>query len=387
MIRKTFFLLFMFSLLTGCASTNLPPITSREYQPLPDEKRIWSVAEEEEQRLAESEIIFENQELTTYLNQVAMKVFPEEAKKKIDVEVFIIKNPYLNAFAYPNGKVYVHTGLLARLENEAQLATVLGHEMAHVTQRHMVREQRSTRNKAAGLASFNATFGALPLVGELSSVLGSLGTMAAVYGYSKGLETEADNIGFEWMVASGYDPMESPKVFEHMKAEMEEEEFEEPFFFGSHPKLEDRRANFQSFLDSGEFKQGGEINQETYEKMVAPAIYETADLDLKAGRFSRAEKGIQRYLKTYPRSCRAHFLLGEVYRQRNEEGDYKKAIEYLNKASKLNRKYAESYRSLGLIYMNLEDKKAARNAFHAYLDRAPKAEDRGFIQDYMRRLK
>lgn len=387
MTRKPFFLFLMIALLSGCASTNLQPVTSSEYQQLPEEKRIWLVSEQEQQRLADSEMIFDDQELTSYLNQVAMQVLPEEAKKKIDFEIVVINNPYSNAFAYPNGKVYVHTGILARMENEAQLATLLGHEMTHVTHRHMARERRSIRNKAAGLASFNATFGSLPLVGELSSVLGALGTMASVSGYSKGLETEADNIGFEWMKAAGYDPRESPKLFEHLMAEMEAEDQDEPFFFGSHPKLKDRHANYQSALDIGGNQQGGKINRKTYEKAVAPAVYETARLDLKAGRYAKAEDGVQRYLKTYPRSSRAHFVLGEVYRQRNGENDYKKAIECLTRASKLNRKHAESHRSLGLVYMNLDNKKAARRAFQTYLKRAPDAGDREFIQEYIRQLK
>ena len=149
MIRKSFFLLVVISLLAGCAATNLPPITSTEYKQFPDEKRLWAEAEQEEQQLADSGLILEDPELTAYLNQVAMKVLPEEAKKKIDFQVYIIKDPYCNAFSFANGKLYVHTGILARLGNEAQLATVLGHEMAHVTQRHMLREIRSARNKAA----------------------------------------------------------------------------------------------------------------------------------------------------------------------------------------------------------------------------------------------
>jgi predicted Zn-dependent protease len=387
MIRKSFFLLVVLSLLAGCAATNLPPVTSTEYKQLPDEKRLWAESVQEEEQLADTGLILDNPELTAYLNQVAMKVLPEEAKEKIDFQVYVIRDPYSNAFSLANGILYVHTGILARLENEAQLATVLAHEMAHVTQRHMLREIRSARNKAAGLATFRATLGSVPLVGDLSTALGALGKMAAVSGYSRELETEADNVGFKWVVAAGYDPRESPKVFGHLKAEMEEEGAEEPYFFGDHPKLEDRRANFQSFLDSGGVKLAGNINQQKYEKAVAPAIYETANLNLKTGRFAQAEKEINGYLGIYPKSCRAHFLLGEVYRQRNEEGDYKKAIKSLTEASKLDRKYAESYRSLGLIYMNHDNKKAARNAFHAYLARAPQAEDRGFIQEYMRQLK
>ena len=386
MIPRICKLLLTVALLAGCASTNLQPVTSGAYQPLAEEKRINLACEQEQQRLADSEMIYDNRKLTAYLNAVALKVLPDEARGKVDIEIIVINNPYCNAFAYPNAKVYVHTGILARMENEAQLATLLGHEMAHVTHRHMLRERRSIRNKAAGLASFKATMGSVPLVGELSSALGELGTMASVSGYSKELETEADNIGFEWMVAAGYDPREAPKLFAHLMAEMEEENREEPFFFGSHPKLQDRQTNYQTCIAARGDVTGGVINRKGYEKAVAPAIYETARLDLKAGRYAKAVKGIQRYLKIYPRSGRAHYLLGEVYRQRNDGNDLKKAIEFFKRASKLDRKHAETYRSMGIVYMSSKDNKAARRAFQSYLKRAPQAMDREFIQEYIRQL-
>ena len=375
------------ALLAGCASTNLQPVTSSTYAPLPEEKRIHLVCEQEQQRLADSEMIYDNPKLTAYLNGVARQVLPQEAQAKVDIEIIVINNPYCNAFAYPNAKVYVHTGILARMENEAQLATLLGHEMAHVTHRHLVRERRDLRNKAAGLASFRATLGGVPLLGELSSVLGELGTMASVSGYSRELETEADNVGFEWMVAAGYDPREAPKLFAHLMAEMEEEAHEEPFFFGSHPKLEDRQTNYQNCIAASGVVQGGKVNRAAYEKAVAPAIYETARLDLKAGRYTKAAEGLQRYLKIYPRSGRAHYLLGEVYRQRNDDSDLKKAIDFFNRASKLDHKHAETYRSMGIVYMSQKKNKAARQAFRTYLKQAPEAMDREFILEYIRQLK
>ncbi len=386
MIPRTCLLLLGVILLTGCASTNLQPVTSSDYQQLPEEQRIYRACEQEQQHLADSEMIYDDQKLTSYLNRVAMRVLPAAAQSRIDVEVLVINNPYCNAFAYPNAKVYLHTGILARMENEAQLATLLGHEMAHVTHRHLLRERRNIRNKAAGLASFKATLGSVPLVGELSSALGELGTMASVSGYSQELETEADNIGFEWMVAAGYDPHESPKLFEHLMAEMKEEEQAEPFFFGSHPKLADRQANYQSLLAAGAYPRGGTVNRDVYAKAVAPAIYETARLDLKAGRYAKAEKGLKRYMRIYPRSGRAHYLLGEVCRQRNNGNDIQNAIKYLRQATKLNRKHAEVYRSIGIVYMNQQDKKAARKAFRSYLKWAPQAMDREFILEYIRQL-
>ncbi len=373
-------------LLVGCASTNLQPVTSSDYQPVPEEQRIYRACEREQHHLADSEMIYDDQKLAAYLNRVAMRVLPAEVQNRIDVEILVINNPYSNAFAYPNGKVYVHTGILARMENEAQLATLLGHEMVHVTHRHLLRERRNMRNKAAGLASFKATLGSVPLVGELSSALGELGTMASVSGYSQDLETEADNIGFHWMVAAGYDPYESPKLFAHLMAEMEEEARDEPFFFGSHPKLADRQTNYRRLLAEGVYPKGGTVNGEIYAEAVAPAIYATARLDLKAGRYAKAEKGLKRYMRIYPRSGRAHYLLGEVYRQRNDGSDLQNAIKYLSQASRLNRKHAEVYRSIGIVYMNQQDTKAARKAFRSYLKWAPQAMDREFILEYIRQL-
>jgi len=372
-------------LLAGCASTSLPPVTSNNYRILPDEKRIWAISEREQGQLVDSGMILDDRKMTEYVNQVAMKVLPPDAKGKVAIDVVIINSPYSNAFAFANGKIYVHTGIIAHMANEAQLASLLAHEIVHVTHRHQVRERRSLSNKAAGMASFRATFGSLPLVGELSSALGEFGTMAAVSGYSKDLEREADDVGFGWMVAAGYDPREAPKLFDHMIAEMEEEAVEEPFFFGSHPKLRDRRDNFTAAIKKLDHPSGF-LNTEKFIKATARAIFETARLDLKAGRFDRARKGFEKYLEIHPDSSSACYMLGEVYRQRNQDDDVKLAIPLFKKALKLSHQHADSARSLGLIYMSARNKSAARNAFKDYLRRDPRASDKDFILEYIRQL-
>ena len=96
---------------TGCATTNLPPVTSSEYTLLEDEKRIWIRSEEEQAHLADSDILFIDKKLDTYLNGVAQKLLPTEAKNKITINVQVINNPYSNAFAYANGEIYLHTGI------------------------------------------------------------------------------------------------------------------------------------------------------------------------------------------------------------------------------------------------------------------------------------
>lgn len=233
----------------GCATTSLPPVTEQTLILEEDEKRLWLRSEEEQRVLNRSGLIYKDEELEAYLNEISKKLQPPEVFKHIPFKIMVIKNHLLNAFAFPNGVIYVHTGILARMENEAQLATLLAHEMTHSTHRHTVRRFRDIKNKTAFLATVQVTLGGLGGgIGNLATLLGTVGTLAAVTGYSRELEAEADMEGLKLMVKAGYDPREAPKLFIHLKKELEEEKIKEPFFFGTHPRLQERIENYESLL-------------------------------------------------------------------------------------------------------------------------------------------
>ena len=119
------------------------------YRPAADERQLWSDAEREEEKLAKLGKSWDDPLLEEYLSSVAAKLVPEEARQAgaPAVRIVVLKDPTLNAFTMPNGKVYVHTGLLSRLQNESQLAMILGHEVTHVTNRHALKFNRDPRNK------------------------------------------------------------------------------------------------------------------------------------------------------------------------------------------------------------------------------------------------
>jgi beta-barrel assembly-enhancing protease len=223
--------------LGGCAAARLPPVTDGELVMEQDERRMWRVAEEEEDDARHSGALDPDASLERYLGAVAKRLLPPRAQARLHSHVFVVADPRLDAFALPDGAVFVSSGLLCRLEDEAQLAVLLGHELAHALYRHAVVEHRTAKTSAAVSASFGGGLG-----------LGRLGALATVAGYSRDLEREADEHGLRLAAEAGYDVREAPRPFEHLLAWMDEEELEEPFFFADHPHLKDRIANYQRLL-------------------------------------------------------------------------------------------------------------------------------------------
>jgi predicted Zn-dependent protease len=379
-MRYTVLALFLSFLIAACATTSLPPVT-KDFKPEEDEKRLWLRSEEEERALSRSGVIYRDEELEAYLDGVAKKLQPPEVYAHIPFKVRVIRNHFLNAFVLPNGAVYIHTGLLARIDNEAQLATLLAHEMTHATHRHFVKQFRDKKNKTAFLAAIQSTTAGLGVYGTLPIFLG---TIASVRGYSREHEAEADAEGFKRMVNANYDPTEAPKFFLHLKEELEEEKREEPFFFGTHPSLNDRLESFETLLKDHAQKQQESIqNTEVFLRKISPVILDNARDDLKAGRFKMAERGVQKYLKIKSESAEAYCLLGDIHRQRGNENDIETAKGHYQRAITMNASYPDSYRGIGLIHYKRGEKALAKKALESYLSLSPQALDRAYIEGYI----
>ena len=371
-------------LFQGCATTSLPPVTAatpKGFTFEDDEKQLWKTSEEEQKKLDSSGLVLGDVELESYVNSVAARLHPPDPSFKIPFRIVVLKNYYLNAFAYPNGVIYVHTGILAQMENEAQLATLLAHEMTHCTHRHTAQEFRDLKNKATFNAAFQVFLGGFGW--GLAGLLGQVGTIASVQGYSRAMENEADTEGFKLMVKAGYDPAEAVRIFEILKKDADSRKVKEPFFFGSHPKLQDRIDNYTNLrLTSG--KKDGIKNAELFLAKTKKGLRTDAELNMRAGNFMEAQKELEKYVKVEP-GPEAYYLLGEVSRQQGGARAIETAKGYYEKAVNAGPEYPEPYRELGLIYYKAKDKQAARKYFESYLARAPNAKDRGYIEMYLKR--
>jgi predicted Zn-dependent protease len=372
-------------LLGGCAATSLAPVTGADTAFEADERRLWQRSEEEQRAIARSGLVYADAELETYLNEVARRLETPDVHRQIPFRVHVLGNPRLNAFAFPNGVIYVHTGLLARLDNEAQLATLLAHEMMHATHRHAVRESRDTKHKRAWLAGIHTTLGGIPGVGGLAGVLGEIGATAAVTGYSRDLEREADVEGLRRVVRAGYDPAEAPRLFHVLRQDAEQEKVDAPLFYATHPRLTERIETYETMLRT-EFRdrRGGAVEAALFQARTRRVVLDNAWLDLRAGRFDAARHGARRYLTRSPDDARGHYLLGEVARQMGEREVAAQAIAHYRKAIAADRRYADPHRGLGLVHFELGDKRQARRALERYLSIAPAASDRAYIEEYIR---
>ncbi len=389
---KRIIFIAVFPSFVSCASTNLPAIGSgKSFQLEEDEKQAWRDSERIEHLYEKSGFLFKDQELEDYLNALAERLIDLAVLDTgIKPRIKVVQNPFLNAFALPNGVIYIHTGMLARIENEAQLATVLGHELTHFTHRHTVKEMRSAQNKVA----FARTLQVLIIVpaialggqalGELTGRPGELWALSSVRGYSRELETEADDEGLRAMIRAGYDPKEAPRVFQHLQQELDERKIKEPFFFGTHPALQDRIENYSRLISKEYAAQTKETERlkdsEEFQIRTERLLLDNAVLDLRIGRARTAWTAIEKHLKRKPNSAQANFLLGEVYRQ---EADITRAITAYQESVRLDPAYAEPHRELGLIYRAQSRRKEARTELEKYLAMDPGAVDGPIIKGYI----
>lgn len=374
------------SLVAACVTSEVPPVGRTGALPLTaDERRNWKQAGEERFALDRSGRVYENAEVTGYVNRIAARVVPAEAQGKgLSLQIKILKNPLLNAFAYPDGVVYMHTGILARMDNEAQLAALFAHEMTHVTHRHTVQQYQKFKNSADFLATLQVVGAPFGIFGGLVGLLGTVGAMASVSGYSRELETEADREGLERMAAAGYDPREALKLFSHLKSDVDEQKVPEPFFFGSHPRLQERIDNYSTLLKTKYANRTGTKGSEDLPLRMLPLILENAQLDLHMGRFDSAWKGLEKVLRYDPTNARAHFCQGELYHQRNRSSDGDKAMRSYGLAVQCDPGFAEPHKALGLIYFKSGRRHQARLEFERYLLLAPEASDKKYIEQYLR---
>lgn len=295
-----------------------------------------------DQIYARKGLIVTDPEITSYVESVGNKLLANQPPPlNVTFKFRVIRDPIVNAYALPNGSIYVTTGLIARLQNEAQLAGVLSHEITHVTGRHGYLHNRDMRKKmvvidifqgaaAAGGAmaqgaanAGNAVMSAAQstallrqeLLGMSIQAAGQLGQavmVASIFGYSREQEREADDGGIGRMVAAGYDPHAIPQALGLLDEHLEYEPV--ITFYRDHPKTTDRVAETSKLADAQHAAAFATFSESDYLSKFAPVIVYNIRADLSSRRERTALARTQRLLAWKPDDLSYQTLMADCYR-------------------------------------------------------------------------
>lgn len=343
---------------------------------LEEEDRVWAEGDQAERGLIRSGSLHPDSGLSDYLQSVLERLFPEFRGR---VRVRVINDTGLNAFCMPNGAIFFNMGLLARLDNEAQLATILAHEGIHFTHRHAYQSLQGAKTNA-GFATLLGMVG-----GNTGALLGSLAAVSSISGFSRDLERQADAEGFQRLVRAGYDAGESVKAFRLLAEEVQVLDIREPYFFASHPRLRERIESFEQLI-TGHPTPGALRNEASFSSHVAPLREEWLQAQLAEGKPRSIIHVLTQpdQLDRFP--PHAAFYLGEAYRLRDEAGDSERAEAAWQQVLARAPDFAPTHRALGINAMKRGETGVARNHFRAYLRLAPGGRDAGYVRAYLQDL-
>ncbi|NBX92092.1 MAG: M48 family peptidase [Proteobacteria bacterium] len=241
-----FRLLGIFTLLVLLSSCVTNPETGKKSFILISEGQEAQLGAQAYQEVLSKSKLSHRKDWNAVLQRVGKRISEAAHRSDFQWEFRLIDSPEKNAFCLPGGKVAVYTGIIPILKNEAGMAAVIGHEVAHATLRHS--GQRLTANLGTQL-------GVLVLGQVLAQedsqdkrlILAALGLGAQVgviLPFSRANESEADEIGLRYMARAGYDPYQAPKIWERFGAQ----EKGGPALLSTHPTSDSRKQKLQELI-------------------------------------------------------------------------------------------------------------------------------------------
>lgn len=245
-------------LLASCGTTSTVPITGRKQSLLVDDGQVLTLSKQQYAEAMQKAKMSTNTKNTAMVKRVGQKLATavenylrannyQNELQYYEWEFNLIQNNEANAYCMPGGKIAVYEGMLTVTQDEASLAIVLGHEIAHAVAKHsaeqmskQIRQQYGTQ-LVGGL--LNQTLGGN--AGQLAAGLAQAGFNFANLKYSRDNETEADQLGLIFAAMAGYDPQTAVQFWQRMAASSKVRQSE---MFSDHPSDATRIANLQKFV-------------------------------------------------------------------------------------------------------------------------------------------
>jgi predicted Zn-dependent protease len=231
-------------LLVASCSTN--PATGKRQIAFIGEEQEVAMGREADQQISQSLGLYPDEQLQAYVNRLGQKLAASSERPNLPWTFRVVDDPVVNAFALPGGYIYVTRGLLTHLTSEAELVSVLGHEIGHVTGRHSVEQMSKAQLAQVGLI---AGMIAAPELAQQFGNLAQTGLGLLFLKYGRDDEREADDLGLRYLNTENYDPRQMPEVFETLgRVSQQQGQGRVPGWLSTHPAPENRIQRIESHI-------------------------------------------------------------------------------------------------------------------------------------------
>ena len=237
------------------ALPDLGDVAQSDFSPL-QERRLGETIMRE---IRADRTYYDDAEATDYINTLGERLASHSPDARQHFDLFLIQDNQINAFALPGGFIGVNTGLLLNAQSESEVASVLAHEIAHVTQRHIARMiAQQKQSQIASLAAFAVALLAARAnsqVAQAAATFGQAGVIQSQLNFTRENEREADRVGVQMLDQAGFDPRAMPVFFERLQRATRIYEGGAPSYLRTHPLTFERIADVQNRVENLPYRQ------------------------------------------------------------------------------------------------------------------------------------
>jgi predicted Zn-dependent protease len=246
----------------GCARN---PVTGKSELSLISESQEIQMGQQASKEVAQTIGFYDDAKVQSYVADIGKRMADESERPNLPWEFHVVDDAAVNAFAIPGGFIYVTRGLMGAINSEAELASVLGHEIGHVTHRHSVQQISKAQLAQLGLGIGSILSSDIAKFGQLASA--GLGLLFLKYG--RDAENQADQSGLRYALQENYDVREMPKVFMTLgRMSQAGGAGKLPEWLSTHPDPESRVKRTQKVLDTLQLPPGAIVDREDYLRQI-----------------------------------------------------------------------------------------------------------------------
>ncbi|WP_038055799.1 M48 family metalloprotease [Thermodesulfobacterium hydrogeniphilum] len=350
---KVFLLVFFSLLLSSCT-----PYTGSKgtlFDLIPEEKEIQLGKLYTYSSIDEYEGLYPEKEVQNYVSFIGYKLTKVVFRKNLPYRFYVVNSGVINSFALPGGPVIITRGLLLQLDNESQLACVLGHELAHINARHHVKFLEKELALSL-ILQIGSIFLPKDLSGEALFKLGQISATLLTLKFSRNQEREADRYGIFFAYKAGYSPEGIIKIFKKFK---KLEKYRPPEWLSTHPLPETRIKEAKKYIAL--LKPSGVLIKDTAEfhkikklLLQTKSSYDYVEKGKKAYKnldYKKAEFYFKKATELYSKNTVAYVYLTSI---KLKEKKFKDAQKYINKALIYDPNFFSANILAGITYFKLK---------------------------------